>query len=558
MKEFITLNKNNCKNCYKCIRNCPVKSIQFSGNKANVITDECILCGRCYVNCPQNAKEITSDLEKAKVILQQNDKVIISLAPSFVANYENANLNAMKKAIKALGFFDVEETALGAQDVKNEYEKHLHKHKPNIFITSACHSINLLIQKHYPDLIKYLAPIKSPMQVHGLKIKERYPQAKVIFVGPCIAKKDEVDHYQNIIDCALTFDELSTWLKEEQIKIDLDENEDHKFKSRFFPTSGGIIKSLNKTEDDYHYIAIDGIDKCISTLDDIRKGKLDHCFIEMSACEGSCVGGPIMEKHHKTPLRDYLKVVNYSGQDDLPESGQSQAYLSKNFVPIHKDKDMPCEEEIRRILEQMGKTSKKDELNCGTCGYNTCYEKAIAIYQGKADYTMCLPFLKERAESFYHNILDHTPSSIIVLNEKHEIQQFNDTAKKLFNIYRRNDVLGEKIYNIFNHQDLKSILDHHEKVKNNQVYLTEYGKYVRETIVHDRDYKITMIILDDISQEINDKKNKSIMNKQTVEVADQVIDKQMRIVQEIASLLGETTAETKIALSKLKEQILDE
>jgi PAS domain S-box-containing protein len=464
----------------------------------------------------------------------------------------------MKKAIKALGFFDVEETALGAQDVKNEYEKHLYKHKPNIFITSACHSINLLIQKHYPDLIKYLAPIKSPMQVHGLKIKERYPQAKVIFVGPCIAKKDEVDHYQNIIDCALTFDELSTWLKEEQIKIDLDENEDHKFKSRFFPTSGGIIKSLNKTEDDYHYIAIDGIDKCISTLDDIRKGKLDHCFIEMSACEGSCVGGPIMEKHHKTPLRDYLKVVNYSGQDDLPESGQSQAYLSKNFVPIHKDKDMPCEEEIRRILEQMGKTSKKDELNCGTCGYNTCYEKAIAIYQGKADYTMCLPFLKERAESFYHNILDHTPSSIIVLNEKHEIQQFNDTAKKLFNIYRRNDVLGEKIYNIFNHQDLKSILDHHEKVKNNQVYLTEYGKYVRETIVHDRDYKITMIILDDISQEINDKKNKSIMNKQTVEVADQVIDKQMRIVQEIASLLGETTAETKIALSKLKEQILDE
>lgn len=558
MKEFITLNKNNCKNCYKCIRNCPVKSIQFSGNKANVITDECILCGRCYVNCPQNAKEVTSDLEKAKVILQQNDKVIISLAPSFVANYENANMNAMKKAIKALGFYDVEETALGAQDVKNEYEKHLHKHKPNIFITSACHSVNLLIQKHYPDLIKYLAPIKSPMQAHGLKIKENYPEAKVIFVGPCIAKKDEVDHYQNIIDCALTFDELSTWLKEEQIKIDIDENEDHKFKSRFFPTSGGIIKSLNKTEDDYHYIAIDGVDKCISTLDDIRKGKLDHCFIEMSACEGSCVGGPIMEKHHKTPLRDYLKVVNYSGQDDLPESAQSQAYLSKNFVPIHKDKDMPCEEEIRRILEQMGKTSKKDELNCGTCGYNTCYEKAIAIYQGKADYTMCLPFLKERAESFYHNILDHTPSSIIVLNEKHEIQQFNDTAKKLFNIYRRNDVLGEKIYNIFNHQDLKSILDHHKKIKNNQVYLTEYGKYVRETIVHDRDYKITMIILDDISQEINDKKNKSIMNKQTVEVADQVIDKQMRIVQEIASLLGETTAETKIALSKLKEQILDE
>lgn len=558
MKEFITLDKNNCQNCYKCIRNCPVKSIQFSGNKANVITDECILCGRCYVNCPQNAKEITSDLEKAKVILQQNEKVIISLAPSFVANYDGASINAMKKALKSLGFYDVEETAIGAQEVKNEYEKYIHDNQPKVFITSACHSVNLLIQKHYPDLIKYLAPIKSPMQAHGLAIKEKYPDAAVIFVGPCIAKKDEVDHYQDMVDCALTFDELSSWLKEEGIPIVKDQDEDHKYKSRFFPTSGGIIKSLNKKEEDYHYLAIDGVEKCISTLKDIRGGALDHCFIEMSACEGSCVGGPIMEKNHKTPLRDYLKVINYGGLDDLEEGNHKQSYLYKNFVPIHKEKDMPCEEEIIKILEQMGKKSKKDELNCGSCGYNTCYEKAIAVYQGKADYTMCLPFLKERAESFYHNILDHTPSSIIVLNENQEIQQFNDTAKVLFNIHRRNDVLGEKIYNIFNHQDLPSILDQHRKVKNKQVYLTEYNKYVRETIMHDQDYKITMIILDDITKEINDKKNKSLINKQTVEVADEVIDKQMRIVQEIASLLGETTAETKIALSKLKEQILHE
>ena len=150
MPNCLTLKKSNCKNCYKCIRHCPVKAIRFSGNQAHIIGNECILCGHCFVVCPQNAKEIVDETEKAKVLLQSGDPVIVSIAPSFIANYEGVGINAMRRALKKLGFYDVEETAVGATIVKTEYERMLREDERDVIITSCCHSINLLIQKHFP------------------------------------------------------------------------------------------------------------------------------------------------------------------------------------------------------------------------------------------------------------------------------------------------------------------------------------------------------------------------------------------------------------------------
>ena len=178
MPEYISLNKSNCKNCYKCIRTCPVKSIKFSGNQASIIQDDCILCGQCYVACPQNAKQIIDDIEKVKVLLAGKDPVIVSLAPSFVANYKNIGIEQMNLALQKLGFSHVEETAIGATLVKNEYANILNSGKQNILITSACHSVNLLIEKYYPNLLPYLAPVKTPMHAHGYDIKKRNPHAK--------------------------------------------------------------------------------------------------------------------------------------------------------------------------------------------------------------------------------------------------------------------------------------------------------------------------------------------------------------------------------------------
>jgi len=558
MNDFISLNKNTCKNCYKCIRNCPVKSIKISAHQANIIKDECILCGHCYVVCPQNAKEVVNDIEKAKVMLQQNDKVIASLAPSFIANYDGANIESMKDALLKLGFYDVEETAIGAQLVKSKYEDYINEEMPNVFITSACHSVNLLIQKYYPDLINNLAPIISPMQAHAIDIKKRNDNAKVIFIGPCIAKKDEADHYKNIVDCAITFEELTTMLLNNNIQIQANNTSSQGYKSRFFPTPGGIIKSLSKYHDDYDYVSIDGVDQCINTLEDIKRGNLSRCFIEMSICQGSCIGGPIMEKHHKSPLKDYLSVMHYGENSDMEIRPIENNVLLKNFKVIDKKENIPSDEELMDILNQMGKHLPADELNCGSCGYNTCRDKAIAVFQGKADLSMCLPFLKERAESFYHNILNHTPSGIIVLNQSLEIQQMNNMAKKIFNIRRRKDILGEKISVLIDDSPFYQIMDKEKKHLNKEMYLAEYKKHTKQTIIFDKNFKIFMMLIDDVTKEIQDKKDKVIMNQKTVEVTDKVVEKQMRIVQEIASLLGETAAETKIVLTKLKEQILNE
>ena len=188
MSNCLTLKKSNCKNCYKCIRHCPVKAIRFSGNQAHIIDDECILCGQCFVVCPQDAKQIVDETEKVKVFIQGGEAVVVSLAPSFIANYDGAGINSMRKALKKLGFYDVEETAIGATIVKNEYERMIAEEERDIIISSCCHSINLLIQKHYPFALEYLADVVSPMQAHCKDIKSRYNNAKTVFIGHCVAK----------------------------------------------------------------------------------------------------------------------------------------------------------------------------------------------------------------------------------------------------------------------------------------------------------------------------------------------------------------------------------
>lgn len=559
MSTFLTLKKSNCKNCYKCIRHCPVKSIRFSANQAHIVDNECILCGQCFVVCPQDAKQIVSGVEKAKVLLQSKVPVIASIAPSFIANYEGIGIESLRRALKKLGFFDVEETAIGATIVKNEYDKILKEGYSDILISSCCHSVNLLIQKYFPNELKYLANVMSPMQAHCTDIKKRYSNAKTIFVGPCVAKKDEGERYDDIVDCVLTFEELSDWLKEENITLEnVVEEKNENSKTRLFPTSGGILKTMACDAEGYNYMAIDGVENCISALKDIENGKISKCFIEMSACVGSCISGPIIEKKHCSHIKDYILVNNYAGKNDFEVQEEDSVFYQKNFAPINVNKMMPSEYEISQILRQMGKTKKSDELNCGSCGYNTCREKAIAIYQGKAEVSMCLPYLKEKAESFSDCIVSNTPNGLIVLNEQCEVQQVNDAAKKMLHIRNDSDVLGDQIVRILDPVPFLKVLETRVNLKNEKVYLAEYNKYVEQSIIYDSNYHLLICLMRDVTEEVVAKNKKETISKQTVEIADKVVDKQMRIVQEIASLLGETAAETKIALTKLKESIKDE
>lgn len=556
MPGCMTLKKSNCKNCYKCIRHCPIKSIRFSGNQAHIVENECILCGQCFVVCPQNAKQIVSEVEKVKVLLQTGDPVIVSLAPSFIANYEGVGIASMTAALKKLGFADVEETAIGATMVKTEYERMIKEDNRDIIISTCCHSVNLLVQKYFPGEIPYLADVDSPMLAHCKDIKRRNPEAKTVFIGPCVSKKNEAEMYGDIVDAVLTYEELTEWFEAEGIQLIREIDSDENTKARFFPTSGGILKTMATDMPGYSYLVIDGVENCITALKEIEEGKIHKCFIEMSACAGSCINGPVMEKHN--PIRDYMAIANYAGKRDFDVTQPDSLSMRKSFAMIDPGRKMPDDYEIMTILREMGKFKPSDELNCGCCGYNTCREKAIAVYQGKAEISMCLPFLKDKAESFSFNIVNNTPNGIIVLNENLEVQQVNNAARKIMNIRYASDVLGEQVVRILDPQPFLQVKNTGNSINDQKVYLAEYKKYVEQTIVYDTEYHNILCIMRDVTDEQTERDKKENISRQTVEIADKVVDKQMRIVQEIASLLGETAAETKIALAKLKESITNE
>jgi uncharacterized Fe-S cluster-containing protein len=397
------------------------------------------------------------------------------------------------------------------------------------------------------------------MQAHCADIKKRHPEAKTVFIGPCVAKKDEAEYYEGLVDAVLTFEELTNWFRAEGVELEPETDDTPESRARFFPTTGGILKTMTQDAPGYTYVALDGVESCIAALKDIESGKIHKCFIEMSACVGSCIGGPVMEKYHRSsPVKDYVTVAGYAGERDFDVDQPAPMTLKKNFTMIRQKMAQPSEAEIMSVLRQMGKFKPSDELNCGTCGYNSCREKAIAVIHGKSEASMCLPNLLDKAESFSDTIVRNTPYGLIVLNENLEVQQVNRAARKIMNIRASSDVLGEPVIRILDPTVFANVMSTGRTVRDQRVYLAEYKKYVEQTVVYDPDSHLLVGVTRDMTDDEAEREKKARINKQTVEVADTVVEKQMCIVQEIASLLGETAVETKIALTKLKESIGDE
>lgn len=551
MVDILSLKENNCKDCYKCIRTCSVKAISFAHNQAQIIPDECILCGSCFVVCPQKAKQIRDDVQLVKNAITEGKRVICSLAPSFIADFHVHGIEDMETALKALGFTGVQETAVGAQLVSDAYADIMKESRQSILISSCCPSINLLIQKYYPTMLPYLARVLTPAQAHCRLLKEQNPDCFTVFIGPCIAKKEEADH-SPYIDVTLTYDELRTWMMDAHVQLSrANDVTDAGKRSRFYPVTGGILRST-ETVSGYRSIAIDGVDNCRMVFNEIERGNISNVFIEMSACEGSCINGPCIREHRERRLNGSLRVEAYGGNErfgiDNPAIDITRvfSFLGGKTVTFGN-------EAISAMLLKMGKTSPEKELNCGSCGYPTCREKAIAILEGKAEIEMCLPFLKEKAESFSDTIINNTPNAILVMDEELVVQQINRAAVKLFNLTSESDILHEHVIRILNPEPYQSAVVSALNVVGTCRYLAEYQRYVEETILYDRQYHVVIAILRDVTEQENMRLKDDVLRRRTAETADRVIDKQMRVVQEIASLLGETTAETKLALSKLKD-----
>ena len=555
MKEILRLKPSNCKNCYKCIRHCPVKAIRFSAGQAHVVGDECILCGQCFAVCPQNAKQISSDLEKARVLLM-SAPVYASIAPSFAAAFPGIGISALTEAMMQLGFKGVEETAIGATIVKNEYERILREEKPDVMVSSCCTSINLLMRRHYPDTLFALAPVVSPLQAHCVEIKRKHPEAKTVFIGPCIAKKFEAEE-GDLIDAVLSFEELSAWLQQENIPLTPQPDQTEGGKTRLFPTTGGILNSMEKLRD-YTYLAVDSIEKCSEVLEEIRAGSLHRCFIELSACPGSCANGPLLGEHLSTPAQNTMRVLRYATGGDFPVEQPAKERCSRTFSTLQRTARPPLEMQITDVLTRLGKTSPDDELNCGSCGYNTCREKAAAVIQGKAELSMCLPYMMKRAEGFSDTVVANSPNGILVLNDDLEVQKINPEACRLLRIRNEKDVLGDHVNRLMEPDAFQKVRGKRKPLENERTYLTEYECFVDRTILYNSDCHLYICILRDVTDEMSQQEKKMEMRMQAVEIADDVAKKQLKIVQDIASLLGETAADTLIAINRLKETISDD
>ena len=555
MREILGLKKTNCKSCHKCIRNCAVKSIRFTAGQAHIVEDECILCGRCFAVCPQDAKVIASDMEKVRIMLQTGT-VYASIAPSFAASYPGVGIDALEDALKKLGFAGAEETAVGATIVKKEYERILDEEKPNILVSSCCSSINLMLRKYYPEALFTLAPVITPMQAHCRDIKRRHPEAKTVFIGPCISKKSEAAE-EDAVDAVLMFDEFNRWLREEGIELSRREDIRKGGRARVFPTAGGIIETMDKNPE-YTYVAVDGVKKCMDVLDEIKEGRLHNCFIEMSACEGSCADGPILDKMKNTPAQNYLQVVRYAEKEDFAVEKYAKEEIAAVYEPSELEAEQPSEAEIKAMLLKMNKLSKEDELNCGSCGYCTCREKAIAIIQGKAEISMCLPYMLSQMENLSDSVVANFPDAILVLNDELEIQKINPKAKKILRIRDENDVMGEHIGRLLDPEPFEMVMLKKKDLMYEQLYLAEYECYVEQTIIYNREGHQFICILCDITADMALKEKKLANQNQAFEIANDMAKKQLKIVQSIASLLGETTADTLIALEHLKETIADD
>ena len=555
MREILGLKKTNCKSCHKCIRNCAVKSIRFTAGQAHIVEDECILCGRCFAVCPQDAKVIASDMEKVRIMLQTGT-VYASIAPSFAASYPGVGIDALEDALKKLGFAGAEETAVGATIVKKEYERILDEEKPNILVSSCCSSINLMLRKYYPEALFTLAPVITPMQAHCRDIKRRHPEAKTVFIGPCISKKSEASE-EDAVDAVLMFDEFNRWLREEGIELGRREDIRKGGRARVFPTAGGIIETMDKNPE-YTYVAVDGVKKCMDVLDEIKEGRLHNCFIEMSACEGSCADGPILDKMKNTPAQNYLQVVRYAEKEDFAVEKYAKEEIAAVYEPSELEAEQPSEAEIKAMLLKMNKLSKEDELNCGSCGYCTCREKAIAIIQGKAEISMCLPYMLSQMENLSDSVVANFPDAILVLNDELEIQKINPKAKKILRIRDESDVMGEHIGRLLDPEPFEMVMLKKKDLMYEQLYLAEYECYVEQTIIYNREGHQFICILCDITADMALREKKLANQNPAFEIANDMAKKQLKIVQSIASLLGETTADTLIALEHLKETIADD
>ena len=552
--------KNECHDCYKCVRECHIKAIKFQDGSASVIKDKCIACGHCVKVCPSGAKKVRSDIDKVKTLITAQKQVYVSLAPSWAGIYDLTQ-QQMVAVLKRLGFSAVSETALGAQQVSIKTAEMLNNGERGLYISSACPVIVDYIRYYKPELAKYITPIASPALTHAKMLKEKYgDNISIVFIGPCIGKKNEADSNPDFLDAALTFEELNYWISEEFINInEIEVKPNDKFvpeeacEGALYPIEGGMIDTLKEVgiDKDISLVKISGLETFDKTMEGLNINSIDNkIFVEALSCETGCINGPCIssKKAGLAITTDILSKIKY--REDVPKVAETvfeKEYVSK---PVIED-DVKFAD-ITNALKKIGKHTPDDELNCGGCGYSTCRDMAKALVKGDAEPSMCISYMRKIAMRKAAAMLRCMPSAIVMVDKDLNIVEANDAFMKMFcgDMYeifasRKEGLSGASIDRIISFSDIFSQL----LKSGGDIHKSHYQ-------VKNKLYDISAFTIEDgeiVGAVITDVTKAEIDREKIATKAREVIKKNITKVQEIACLLGEHMVETEVLLNSIAE-----
>lgn len=550
-------NKAECRDCYRCLRHCPVKAIRMVNGQASVDVDRCIACGTCIRECPQGAKQFRNDIEKARLLIKSGRRVVASIAPSFASFYSDWKRRRLPSALRRLGFSYVAETAAGAYHVAAV--SLLQRYKDSDSICTACPAVVGYIEKYLPERVPDLLPVASPMLTHAAMLRETLgSEIAVVFIGPCIAKKKEADSSsgQQQVDCALTFIELEEWLEREDTHFDC--LEDSHFddepggEARFFPLPGGLTRTAKIGSDSLaaDIIAVSGIDEIRSLLTRPAKAG-EHLFVEPLFCAQGCVGGP-GAPHNSDLFEGRRHLIGYAnthpGKTEVkPEAATITA--TRHEVNVLTSEQEFSEDEIRQVLNATGKHTKADELNCGACGYNSCREKAIAVLRGLAEIEMCIPYMRRLAEQRTDRIIETSPNGIVMLDDRLNIINMNPAFKKMF--LCSDAVLGRHISYLIDPEAFEKIVTGRTQLVEETIKYENYHLIAHQIIYQLVAERQIVGIFVNITGSRQSMEELARLRHKTVEQARDMLEHQVKMAQELARYLGESTARGETLIENL-------
>jgi iron only hydrogenase large subunit-like protein len=546
--------QRECHDCHKCIRECPVKAIRVQDTYARIMPEVCILCGNCVQMCPGNAKQVRDDLPMAKALMASGRRVAASLAPSFAAQYADLRPGQLIAAMKQLGFDLISETALGAQQVSAAVHAQMSRTQKQMLISSACPVVVDLIAKYYPDCQPYISQVLSPLLTHCKMLRAQYGQEiGIIFIGPCIAKKKEAADHPELLDVALTFEDLDHWLEECGIHpAGMEEGATDRFEPHtaqegaLYPIDGGMAPGLTGGYDlnNLEFLSFSGMNTVVQVLRDIPAWSPDHnLFFELTACAGSCINGPKARSRSSLARRRY-DVLHYAQPADvLPRRVEIDAASPYDAAPVVQAEYSDLQ--VREALRTIGKHSVADELDCGGCGYESCREFGRALIAGNAERMMCATYTRKLAQKKAHALLQRMPSALVIVDENLRILECNASFVRLFasDGEQPSDLEGRAVSTVvpFSHL-FRRVIDSGEEIVGHDIRFLR--KILNTSIFAIESQSVIGGIFRDITEPI-------VQKEQVVARARQVIEKNLKTVQQIAYLLGENAADSEIILNSI-------